>query len=96
MMHDMTLNRTTTGTGNIGQVNWHGYIDGLVTKTDPPQPIPRFKDVVQLMLRRDVIDKNMYMIVDIKVCMLLLSWQQQMKSTGQRHMLTMISFSLLV
>lgn len=67
MMHDMTLNRTTTGTGTIGQVNWHGYIDSLVTKTDPPQPIPRFKEVVQLMLRQDVIDKNMYMIVDIKV-----------------------------
>ncbi|CDS12858.1 hypothetical protein LRAMOSA05042 [Lichtheimia ramosa] len=66
MMHDMTLNRTTTGTGTIGQVNWHGYIDSLVTKTDPPQPIPRFKEVVQLMLRQDVIDKNMYMIVDIK------------------------------
>lgn len=40
MMHDMTLNRTTTGTGTIGQVNWHGYIDSLVTKTDPHNLYP--------------------------------------------------------
>ncbi|KAI8141191.1 PLC-like phosphodiesterase [Fennellomyces sp. T-0311] len=66
MMHDMTLNRTTTGTGKIGECNWHGYIDSLTTKTEPPQPIPLFRDVVKLMLRQDVIDKKMYMIIDIK------------------------------
>lgn len=67
MMHDLTLNRTTTGTGNVGDRDWHGYIDGLTTKTDPPQPIPRFKDIVRLLLRPEVVDRNMYMIVDIKV-----------------------------
>lgn len=67
MMHDMKLNRTTTGVGKVGDVNYHGYIDGLVTKTEPPQPIPLFRDVVKLMLRQDVIDKNMYFVVDIKV-----------------------------
>ncbi|KAI9497071.1 PLC-like phosphodiesterase [Zychaea mexicana] len=66
MMHDMKLNRTTTGHGKIGEVNYHGYIDGLETKSDPPQPIPLFRDVVKLMLRQDVIDRNMYMIIDIK------------------------------
>lgn len=72
MMHDATLNRTTTGTGKTTECNWEGYIDGLTTKTDPPQPIPRFKEVVNLMLRQDVIDRNMYMIVDIKV-----SWRER-------------------
>ncbi|KAG2228163.1 hypothetical protein INT45_009209 [Circinella minor] len=66
MMHDMKLDRTTTGTGKVGDVNYHGYIDGLVTKTKPPQTIPLFRDVVKLMLRQDVIDKKMYFVVDIK------------------------------
>ncbi|KAI9320055.1 PLC-like phosphodiesterase [Dichotomocladium elegans] len=66
MMHDISLDRTTTGTGKVPEVNWHGYIDGLRTKSEPPQPIPLFKDVVQLMLRPDVVERNIYMVVDIK------------------------------
>lgn len=68
VMHDLTLDRTTTGTGPVRSQNWHGYIDELTTKVEPTQPIPRFNEVLDLLIQPDVssID-GLYMIVDIKV-----------------------------
>ncbi|KAL0098297.1 PLC-like phosphodiesterase [Phycomyces blakesleeanus] len=66
IMHDLTLQRTSTGNGAVFDHNWVGYIDGLFTKTEPPQPIPRLKDVFDILIRPDVVAKNTYMIVDIK------------------------------
>ncbi|KAI7902699.1 PLC-like phosphodiesterase [Cokeromyces recurvatus] len=64
MMHDLTLNRTTTGTGAVHDQDWYGYIDKLTTKTNPPQPIPRLNDVLDLLLTTT--NDKLYMIVDIK------------------------------
>ncbi|KAI8375616.1 PLC-like phosphodiesterase [Choanephora cucurbitarum] len=67
MMHDLTLNRTTTGTGAVRDHNWHGYIDTLKTKTEPAQPISRLNDVIEMLIRPDIKSKEgFYMIVDIK------------------------------
>ncbi|KAI9308273.1 PLC-like phosphodiesterase [Cunninghamella echinulata] len=67
MMHDLTLQRTTTGHGPVSDHPWVGYIDGLTTKTEQPQPIPRFRDVLDLLIRPDTASKqDLTMIVDIK------------------------------
>lgn len=68
MMHDLTLNRTSTGLGPVSESNWYGQIDGYTTKAEPYQPIPRFVDVLELLIQPEVaaID-GLYMIVDIKV-----------------------------
>ncbi|KAI9485638.1 MAG: PLC-like phosphodiesterase [Benjaminiella poitrasii] len=67
MMHDLTLDRTSTGTGAVHDQMWHGYIDNLTTKTSPPQPIPRFNDVVNLLTQPKISSTcGLYMIVDIK------------------------------
>ncbi|KAI8368117.1 PLC-like phosphodiesterase [Radiomyces spectabilis] len=63
MMHDLSLQRTTTGTGAVNDCLWHGYIDGLVTKAGQ-QPIPRLQDVFNMLLR--IPNKSVYMIIDIK------------------------------
>ncbi|KAI9247827.1 PLC-like phosphodiesterase [Sporodiniella umbellata] len=60
MMHDTTLNRTTTGLGSVRDHDWKGDIDQLLTK-DSQQPIPRLKDVLELMKTAE-----QYAIVDIK------------------------------
>lgn len=68
MMHDLTLQRTTTGTGAVSEHPWFGGIDGLKTKAEPAQPIPRLNDVLDLLIRPEVASKEeLYMIVDIKV-----------------------------
>ncbi|KAG2229427.1 PLC-like phosphodiesterase [Thamnidium elegans] len=67
VMHDLTLDRTSTGKGPVRESNWHGYIDGLTTKAEPSQPIPRFKDVLDLLTQPEVSSiEGLYMIVDIK------------------------------
>jgi glycerophosphoryl diester phosphodiesterase len=68
MMHDLKLDRTSTGLGPVHENNWHGCIDGLTTKTDSPQPIPRFNDVLDLLIQPVASSiEGLYMIVDIKV-----------------------------
>lgn len=67
-MHDLTLNRTSTGLGPVRENNWHGGIDQLTTKTEPHQPIPRFNDVLDLLIQPEASSiEGLYMIVDIKV-----------------------------
>lgn len=67
-MHDLTLNRTSTGIGAVRDNNWHGYIDTLTTKVEPHQPIPRFNDVLDLLIQPEASSiEGLYMIVDIKV-----------------------------
>lgn len=68
MMHDLTLNRTSTGLGPVRENNWHGCIDTLTTKAEPHQPIPRFNDVLDLLIQPEASSiEGLYMIVDIKV-----------------------------
>lgn len=63
------MNRTSTGLGPVREQNWHGYIDNITTKTEPPQPIPRFNDVLDYLIQPEISEgkKGLYMIVDIKV-----------------------------
>jgi glycerophosphoryl diester phosphodiesterase len=68
VMHDLTLNRTSTGIGAVRDNDWHGYIDKLTTKVEPHQPIPRFNDVLDLLIQPEAASiEGLYMIVDIKV-----------------------------
>lgn len=65
MMHDMTLNRTTTGSGRIHDHKWYGDMDQLHMRASPHSPITRLKDVIDLILQPS--SKDIYMIIDIKV-----------------------------
>ncbi|KAG0164692.1 hypothetical protein DFQ30_009536 [Apophysomyces sp. BC1015] len=65
MMHDLSLNRTTTGSGNVIDCNWYGDIENLTTKVGQ-EPIPRLVDVLDLLSSSQVVEKNMCMIIDIK------------------------------
>ncbi|RCH96747.1 hypothetical protein CU097_010136 [Rhizopus azygosporus] len=65
MMHDTTLNRTTTGLGQVREHDWYGDIDQLLTKAEPRQPIPRLNDILDLITQPHV-KKDLYMIIDIK------------------------------
>jgi phosphatidylglycerol phospholipase C len=68
MMHDLTLDRTSTGKGAVNDQNWHGYIDSITTKAEPAQPIPRFNDVLDYLVDPETgLNSGLYMIVDIKV-----------------------------
>ncbi|CAO3687829.1 unnamed protein product [Rhizopus stolonifer] len=64
MMHDTTLNRTTTGSGRIRDHKWYGDMDQLHMKASPHSPITRLKDVIELILQPS--SKDIYMIIDIK------------------------------
>ncbi|KAI8890140.1 PLC-like phosphodiesterase [Backusella circina FSU 941] len=67
MMHDLTLQRTTTGTGPVRDNNWQGGIDQLVTKKEPCQPIPRLNDFLDFLIEPEVAAiEGLYMIIDIK------------------------------
>ncbi|KAG0734303.1 hypothetical protein G6F37_011753 [Rhizopus arrhizus] len=65
MMHDTTLNRTTTGLGQVRDHDWHGDIDQLLTKAEPRQAIPRLNDVLDLITQPHI-SKSLYSIIDIK------------------------------
>lgn len=48
---DARLDRTTDGTGLIGEQNWAGQIEHLRTTALPIQPIPLFEDVIDLLMQ---------------------------------------------
>jgi hypothetical protein len=48
---DARLDRTTDGTGLIGEQNWTGQIEHLRTTALPIQPIPLFEDVIDLLMQ---------------------------------------------
>ena len=64
MMHDVSFDRTTNGTGLVIDHYWHGYIEYLRCK-DSSINIPRFQDVLNLLKKKE--NKNIFLIVDIKV-----------------------------
>ncbi|KAI8988284.1 PLC-like phosphodiesterase [Mycotypha africana] len=67
MMHDTTLDRVTTGTGLVNDCNWYGYIEHLKSRKEPAQPITRFKDVLDYLVKPDIsLMDGLYMIIDIK------------------------------
>jgi len=67
MLHDPSLDRTTNGSGLVKDVNWYGYLEDLKTIKEPPQAVARFKDVLELLTRPDVVAKKIWFLIDIKL-----------------------------
>ncbi|EIW61590.1 PLC-like phosphodiesterase [Trametes versicolor FP-101664 SS1] len=67
MFHDPTLDRTTDGTGNIRDRNWHGPdgMEHLKTKKEPKQSIPTFAETVALLMMPE--NRHITFNVDVKV-----------------------------
>lgn len=77
MMHDLTLDRTTNGTGFVEKRNWKGYIEYLKCKNDngdenedsddtySSESVPKLQQVLDLLKREE--NRNVYLIMDIKV-----------------------------
>jgi phosphatidylglycerol phospholipase C len=65
MMHDLTLQRTTTGTGPVRDHEW-SEIQTYTTKKGN-QPIPRLKEVLDFLDQIENKKEGFYMIIDIKV-----------------------------
>ncbi|RUS26532.1 PLC-like phosphodiesterase [Jimgerdemannia flammicorona] len=67
VLHDPKLDRTTNGTGAIIDHNWHEHIDGLRTKKAPHLPIPRLNDVLELLMESEIMEKRVWVLLDIKI-----------------------------
>lgn len=50
MFHDPRLERTTDGTGLIHEQPWHGVLEHVHTKKAPHQPIPKFTEVIDVLM----------------------------------------------
>ena len=62
MMHDMTLDRTTNGTGLVTERNWSGYVEYLKTGGES---VPKFAEVLELLMREE--NRDIWIILDVKV-----------------------------
>ncbi|KAF9578487.1 hypothetical protein BGW38_005685, partial [Lunasporangiospora selenospora] len=56
---------TTNGTGAVKDRPWHGYIDGLLSKKKPHEPIPRCLDVLKFLAREG--NEKIWWNIDIKM-----------------------------
>jgi len=65
MFHDPTLDRTTTGKGTIRTQPWKGVIEHVRTIKEPIQPIPRFEELVDLLMEPD--HQHVFLNIDCKV-----------------------------
>ncbi|KAL7415559.1 PLC-like phosphodiesterase [Mrakia frigida] len=65
LFHDQRLDRTSTGTGLIGQQNWTGGMEHVRTKQAPIQPIPLFEEMLDLMMKEG--NEHVKFNIDIKV-----------------------------
>lgn len=50
MFHDPELGGKTTGTGKIHETPWHGALEHIRTLEQPAQPLPRFSEVLALLM----------------------------------------------
>lgn len=50
LFHDPELSRTTNGQGKIGDQPWYGVLEHVRTVKQPIQPIPMFKEVLDLLM----------------------------------------------
>ena len=62
MMHDMTLDRTTNGTGLVTARNWSGYVEYLKTGGER---VPKFTEVLELLMREE--NRDIWIVLDVKV-----------------------------
>ncbi|OZJ04506.1 hypothetical protein BZG36_02258 [Bifiguratus adelaidae] len=65
LLHDPRLDRTTNGKGMIKDTDWYGDLEDLRTKKGDCK-IPRLNDVLDLLMRPDVREKNVWFVLDIK------------------------------
>lgn len=66
LLHDPTLDRTTNGKGLVSEVDYQGYIDTLTTLKEPKQPVPLFRQIVDLLLKPE--NSHVDFLIDTKVC----------------------------
>ncbi|KAL7418541.1 hypothetical protein Q5752_006999 [Cryptotrichosporon argae] len=65
MFHDPTLDRTTTGRGLIREQPWTGTIEHVRTVKEPVQPIPRFEELVDLLMEEE--NRHVVLNIDCKM-----------------------------
>ncbi|WWD21001.1 hypothetical protein CI109_105482 [Kwoniella shandongensis] len=65
MFHDPELNRTTDTEGRIDKLPWHGVLEHVRTKKAPHQPIPKFTEVIEILLQPE--NANVKLNIDCKV-----------------------------
>ncbi|ORY33432.1 PLC-like phosphodiesterase [Naematelia encephala] len=65
MFHDPTLDRTTTGKGLIRKQPWKGVIEHARTVKEPIQPIPRFEELVDLLMEEE--NRHVLLNIDCKM-----------------------------
>ncbi|RIA89848.1 PLC-like phosphodiesterase [Glomus cerebriforme] len=65
IIHDPSLDRTTTGNGMISDKKYFGDIEFLTTKQEPRCSIARFQDVFDLLLKPE--NSHVWAVIDIKV-----------------------------
>ncbi|OCF44948.1 glycerophosphodiesterase [Kwoniella heveanensis CBS 569] len=65
MFHDPELNRTTNGEGLIHKQPWVGVLEHVRTKKAPHQPIPKFSEVIEILLQPE--NMNVKLNIDCKV-----------------------------
>jgi phosphatidylglycerol phospholipase C len=63
MFHDPRLERTTDGHGLIHEQPWHGVLEHVRTKKAPHQPIPKFTEVIEVLMQYPHVKLN----IDCKV-----------------------------
>ncbi|WVR09202.1 hypothetical protein IAU60_006264 [Kwoniella sp. DSM 27419] len=65
MFHDPELHRTTDGEGLIHKQPWTGVLEHVRTKAAPHQPIPKFTEVLDILLQPE--NMNVKLNIDCKV-----------------------------
>lgn len=65
MFHDPTLDRTTDGKGEIKEQSWVGSIEHVRTKKEPIQPIPRFDELIELLMEPE--NRHVVLNIDCKI-----------------------------
>jgi len=63
--HDPTLDRTTDGKGSIKDQSWVGGIEHVRTKKLPVQPIPRFDELIELLMEPE--NRHVVLNIDCKI-----------------------------
>ncbi|WWC91404.1 uncharacterized protein L201_006348 [Kwoniella dendrophila CBS 6074] len=65
LFHDPELHRTTDGEGLIHKQPWDGVLEHVRTKEAPHQPIPKFTEVLEILLQPE--NMNVKLNIDCKV-----------------------------
>ncbi|KAG9304263.1 hypothetical protein G9A89_019825 [Geosiphon pyriformis] len=64
ILHDPDLDRTTTGYGPVAQANYHDNIKHVTTKQTPHCLLPRFEDVIDMLLKEQ--NQHVWGVIDVK------------------------------